>query len=61
MLAALLDKYIEQGVESIETIDAIKVDPISQFGSPRQIMQAFGGRANYDKALQTLEQELYLA
>jgi type I restriction enzyme R subunit len=58
-LAALLDKYVEQGVESLEDMDALKVEPINQLGSPRQIMQAFGGRAKYDEALQVLEQQLY--
>jgi type I restriction enzyme R subunit len=55
----LLDKYVEQGVESLEDLDALKVEPINQLGSPRQIMQAFGGRAKYDEALQVLEQQLY--
>ena len=59
VLNALLDKYIEQGVESIETVDAIKVAPISEIGSTRQIMKEFGGRAQYDEAVEMLEKQLY--
>lgn len=59
VLAALLDKYVEQGVESLEDIEALQQEPIKQLGTPRQIMQAFGGRAKYDEALQVLEQQLY--
>ncbi|MBO0612703.1 MAG: hypothetical protein RL122_2113 [Pseudomonadota bacterium] len=59
VLAALLDKYVEQGVESLEAIEALQQEPIKQLGTPRQIMQAFGGRAKYDEALQVLEQQLY--
>ena len=59
VLNALLDKYIEQGVESIETVDVIKVAPISDIGSTRQIMKEFGGRAQYDEAIEMLEKQLY--
>lgn len=59
VLESLLDKYVAKGVESIESIDAIKVAPISDIGSTRQIMNAFGGRAQYDEAIKELEQQLY--
>ena len=59
VLDALLDKYVAQGVESIETVDVIKVAPISDIGSTRQILKEFGGREKFDEAIEMLEKQLY--
>jgi len=60
VLEALLDKYADAGLKSFESLDILKVDPLSAFGTPMEIINLFGGKANYLTALHQLEAELYL-
>lgn len=59
VLEALLDKYADEGVEHIEGLEALKVRPLDRFGSPLEIVRAFGGRRQYEEAVSELEAELY--
>lgn len=60
VLEALLDKYADEGIENIESLDILKVKPFDQFGSTYEIItQKFGGKDKYLKAIQELEQEIY--
>ncbi|MEN9446196.1 MAG: hypothetical protein RL728_708 [Bacteroidota bacterium] len=59
VLEALLDKYADQGIENIENIQILTVPPINAFGSVKEIIQAFGSREAYEKAIKELENELY--
>jgi type I restriction enzyme R subunit len=59
VLDALLAKYADDGISSVESMDILKVDPISQFGTPVEIVNVFGGREAYLKALHELEDALY--
>jgi type I restriction enzyme R subunit len=60
ILDNLLDKYADKGITSIEDTKILKLKPFSDMGTPMEIInQVFGGKANYDKALQELEHELY--
>jgi type I restriction enzyme R subunit len=61
VLEALLDKYADEGVENIEKIEVLKVKPLSEFGSPIEIVKTFGGKEKYLKAVNELEQQLYSA
>jgi type I restriction enzyme R subunit len=61
VLDALLDKYADEGIESIEALDILRVQPFDRFGTPMEIIQTFGGKAQYLRALQDLEAQLYLA
>ena len=49
----------DDGIGSVESMDILKVDPISQFGTPVEIVNVFGGREAYLKALHELEDALY--
>jgi type I restriction enzyme R subunit len=60
VLEALLDKYADAGLKSFESLDILKVDPLSAFGTPMEIINLFGSKANYLTALHHLEAELYL-
>jgi type I site-specific restriction endonuclease len=60
-LKALLDKYADEGIDSIEALDILRVQPFDRFGTPVEIIQRFGGRPQYLRALQQLEAQLYLA
>jgi type I restriction enzyme R subunit len=59
VLESLLDKYADEGVTNIESMDILKVKPLTDYGSPLEIIQQFGSKAKYIEAIKELEQELY--
>jgi len=61
VLNALLDKYANEGIENIEDIKILKVNPFDHFGTPTEIVKLFGGKDGYIKALNELELALYQA
>ena len=59
VLEALIDKYADEGIENIESMEILKVNPISEYGSPLEIIKLFGGRNQYLDAVKELEKEIY--
>jgi type I restriction enzyme, R subunit len=59
VLGALLEKYADSGITSLESIEILKVDPLSGFGTPVEIVNLFGGKPGYLAALRELETALY--
>lgn len=59
VLEALLDKYADEDVRQIEDINILRVTPFDQMGSPMQIIEAFGGKSDYLKAVNELENQIY--
>ena len=59
VLTALLDKYADSGIASVESLEILKVDPLTTFGTPVEIVNLFGGRAAYLAAIRELETALY--
>ncbi len=60
VLETLLDKYADEGVENIESIEVLRVKPFDGYGSTMEIVNGiFGGKERYIKAVQELENELY--
>jgi type I restriction enzyme R subunit len=59
VLEALLDKYADSGLKSVESLEILKVDPLTRFGTPVEIIQLFGGKQSYLAAIQELEAQLY--
>ena len=60
VLEALLEKYADEGVLTIESPKVLKLAPFDQMGTPVEIInEIFGGKANYESALEELERELY--
>ena len=60
VLEALLDKYADEGIENIESMEVLQVKPLSNFGSTLEIVNGiFGSRENYLRAIKDLENELY--
>ncbi len=59
VLAALLEKYADSGIEDIEELSILRAPPINGFGTPAEIVGLFGGKDGYLKALSELEHELY--
>ena len=61
VLEALLEKYMNEGICEIESMDVLKLDPLKQFGAPSKIVGFFGGKAGYLEAIKELEKEIYKA
>ena len=61
VLDALLDKYADEGVAQIEENQVLTVVPFSQIGTPMEIIRAFGGSDNYQRAVRELKRSLYSA
>ncbi|TKB26495.1 DEAD/DEAH box helicase [Desulfopila sp. IMCC35006] len=60
VLDALLDKYADEGIRTIENPKILKLRPFSDMGTPIEIINTvFGGKSNYENAIQELENELY--
>jgi type I restriction enzyme R subunit len=59
VLEAILDKYVESGVRSIEDIGVLRVQPFRSMGGPMEIIRPFGTRETYLTAVRDLEQQLY--
>lgn len=59
VLEALLDKYSDEGISNIESIEVLRVTPFDTFGSPIEIIKEFGTKENYLQAVKELENELY--
>jgi type I restriction enzyme R subunit len=59
VLDALLSKYAESGISSVESLNILKVDPLTRFGTPIEIVKLFGGKAAYLSAIRELEDQLY--
>ncbi len=61
VLEALLDRYMNIGINEIESPEILKINPFADFGKPSKIAGYFGGVEGYKKAVSELEQEIYKA
>ena len=59
VLNAILDKYAETGIEAIEDMKVLTVPPITDIGTPKEIIDSFGGKPQYLQAIRELEAEIY--
>ena len=59
VLENLLDKYADEGITNIESMEVLKVQPFTEFGSPMEIVGSFGSKKAYLQAIHELEIELY--
>lgn len=59
VLEALLDKYADTGIENIEDIKILTLDPFRSMGTASELVSAFGSKKAYLKALHELEINLY--
>ena len=59
VLDALLQKYADSGLKSVESLEILKVDPLTAHGTPVEIVKLFGGRDGYLAAIRELETALY--
>jgi len=61
VIDALIDKYADEGIATIESNDVLKVQPFTQMGTASELVKSFGGRPQFLGALQSIERELYAA
>lgn len=60
VLTALLDKYADEGISTLESAKVLRLDPFKSMGTPVEIINdIFGGKDRFDNAIQELEQELF--
>ncbi|WP_124948439.1 EcoAI/FtnUII family type I restriction enzme subunit R [Sulfuriferula thiophila] len=59
VLESLLEKYADTGIENIEDIKILTLDPFKHMGTASEIVSAFGGKQAYIAALHELERNLY--
>ncbi|BAZ94613.1 type I site-specific restriction-modification system, R subunit [Thiohalobacter thiocyanaticus] len=60
VLTALLDKYADEGISTLESAKVLKLKPFSDIGTPVEIINdVFGGKNSFDHAIEELEQELF--
>ena len=61
VLNALLDKYMNEGIQDIESLEILSNDPFRKFGTPMKIAKLFGGKAGYIQAIRELQEQIYAA
>jgi type I restriction enzyme R subunit len=59
VLESLLEKYADTGIENIEDIKILTLDPFKHMGTASELVSAFGGKQAYITALHELEVNLY--
>jgi len=59
VLEGLLTKFEADGVDDIEDINVLRVQPLAKLGTPMELVRRFGDKGAYQKAVRELEEELY--
>ena len=60
VLAALLDKYADEGVKTIEDARVLRLEPFDEIGTPVEIIRdVFGGKEQYEQAVRELGEQLF--
>jgi type I restriction enzyme R subunit len=59
VLNALLDKYADAGIASVEDGQILRLKPLSDLGTPVELVRSFGGKDQFDQAIRELEMALY--
>ena len=59
VLDGLLEKYSDEGVIDLNNVNILRIIPFSRLGTPVQLMEAFGGKENFEQAVYELQSEIY--
>jgi type I restriction enzyme R subunit len=59
VLDNLLIKYMNEGVYNLDDVKVLRLEPFQEIGKPKDLIQAFGGKSGWNKAVKELEKELY--
>lgn len=61
VLDELLEKYADHGIDQLDDLHVLEVPPLSEFGTPVEIADRFGGAEKLRAAVGRLEELLYAA
>ncbi len=61
VLEALLVKYQDEGVTWFDDPRILKVAPFDAMGTPLQLLNSFGGRTGFDRAVHEVQAALYMS
>ncbi|MFN7332399.1 MAG: type I restriction-modification enzyme R subunit C-terminal domain-containing protein, partial [bacterium] len=59
VLDALLTKYADEGVLNLDDAHVLKIAPFTSMGSVLELVRAFGGKQEFEQAVQELQTDLY--
>jgi type I restriction enzyme, R subunit len=59
VLEALLEKYADEGITTIESTEVLSLHPFDEYGTPPEIIRMFGTKDKYFEAIKELEKQLY--
>ncbi len=59
VLDALLAKYADEGVLTIDDTNMLRIPPLDALGTPVQLLRAFGGKPGFEQAVHDLQSALY--
>lgn len=59
VLDALLAKYADEGILSLDDTNVLKITPFTDMGTPIQLVNAFGGKAGFEQAVREVQEALY--
>ena len=59
VLNAMLDKYAQEWIDSIEDINVLNVRPFRSLGTPLEIIKKFWGKQKYLRAVKEVEERIY--
>ncbi|KNY27696.1 EcoEI R domain protein [Pseudobacteroides cellulosolvens ATCC 35603 = DSM 2933] len=61
VLETLLEKYADEGLANLESLEVLKVPDVARFGTPVEILKHFGNKKKFMEAIAELENQLYVA
>ena len=59
VLEALLEKYADEGVLTLDDTNILQINPFSHMGTPIELMRSFGKKNDYLQAVHDLQNALY--
>ena len=59
VLNALLAKYADEGVLNLDDPNVLRIPPLTELGTPVQLIKAFGGKEGFVEAVHDLQSALY--
>ncbi|MDT0683085.1 DEAD/DEAH box helicase family protein [Roseicyclus sp. F158] len=59
VLDALLEKYADEGLLTLDDTNILQINPFSHMGTPVELMRAFGKKPDYLRAIHDLQEALY--
>ena len=59
VLGALLDKYADEGVLNLDDTNVLRIPPLDRLGTPLELVRAFGGKLDFERAVHDLQSALY--